>query len=298
MSEKNYKILIVDDEAFMRTLLTEYLQPEGYFVSTAENGEQAWELLQCTDPPFDVVISDRNMPKMHGVELLQKIKADIRLKEIPIIFQTALVEKEEVLEGIRAGVYYYLKKPYDPKLLMALVVSAINEKNHYQALRAASLQQQAVLEMLHTGEFRCQTLSQIRQLTPFLAQLSPQPERAVIGLSELLINAIEHGNLGISYQEKSHLLAESVWSIEVERRLLLPENSQKWVDVEVERLQDQVTYLITDQGPGFDPSVYMDFDPNRVTHSHGRGIAMSRLFSFDKLEFLGNGNQVRATQFK
>lgn len=288
-------ILVVDDESFMRSLLTEYLEPEGYNVTLAENGEQAWQLLDTSQFSFDVVITDRNMPKMNGLELLRKIKSDTRFKYLPIIFQTALVEHDEVMEGIRAGVYHYLKKPYEPALLLTLVASALAEKCANQSLREASQNQHALLEMLCSGEFHCKTLQQTKQLTPLLAQLCSEPERVVIGLSELLINAIEHGNLGIGYQEKSKLIAQGLWQSEIDRRLKLPEHRNKFVRVRVDRDVGRVRFTITDQGQGFTPNAFLDFDPSRATHSHGRGIAMARLLSFSSIEYLGCGNQVCAT---
>lgn len=292
---RSARVLVIDDEPFMRAVLTEYLAPEGYEITLAKQGCEAWQLLQNSSEPFDVVISDRKMPLMNGMELLKKIKSDPKLKNTPVIFQTGLVKREEVEEGIMAGVYHYLEKPYDPKVLLSLVSNAVEEHRMNRELQQASQDRQLLEDMLACGEFRCRTLEQARQMTPFLAQLCPQPDRVVTGLSELLVNAIEHGNLGIDYQEKTRLLANGIWKEEVERLLETPEHRDKFVLIRLERDDSRICFTISDQGQGFDPSSYLDFDPARLTHSHGRGIAMSRMFSFDLVEYLGCGNRVRAT---
>jgi hypothetical protein len=117
----------------------------------------------------------------------------------------------------------------------------------------------------------------------------------VTGLWELLINAVEHGNLDISYQEKSALLGSGQWQNEICRRLAAPDYADKQVTVQVELGAREVSYTITDQGHGFDPLPYFEFEPGRATHAHGRGIAMARRLSFSSLEYFGNGNAVRAT---
>jgi len=121
------------------------------------------------------------------------------------------------------------------------------------------------------------------------------PERTVSGYSELLINAVEHGNLGITYAEKSKLLAEGKWADEVEHRLHSAANADKRVEVVLDKVADSLKVTISDQGQGFDWKKYMQFDPDRAFDLHGRGIAMTKVLSFDQLEYLGKGNSVVAT---
>ena len=112
--------------------------------------------------------------------------------------------------------------------------------------------------------------------------------------AELLLNAVEHGNLGISYAEKSRLLDANTWEQAVEDRLADPVFGHRTASVSVSRDGSAVTFVIRDQGEGFDWTDYLDFDPERAFDAHGRGIAMARQASFDEVEFLGNGNTVRA----
>ncbi len=131
-------------------------------------------------------------------------------------------------------------------------------------------------------------------LSHCLAQSCPEPERVIQGLQELMINAVEHGNLGISYAEKGELMLSGAWLDEIQRRLSLPEFNRRFVMVHFQRLPDKIVFTVQDQGDGFDWQDFMDFSPERVFDLHGRGIAMARLTSFDRLEYQGNGNTVSA----
>ncbi len=289
----NARVLVVDDDKFMRDMLSALLASDGYSVQTASDGAIAWQLLD-SGQPFDVVVSDRTMSNMTGLDLLLKIREDRRFDDVPVIFQTSLSSQREILEGIRAGVYHYLIKPYDQKILLALVDVAIEQA--YGKSRANKVGDNRVaLDLLYKAEFRCRTLNDVNELSRHLAELSCNPNKVIGGLSELLLNAVEHGNLGISYQEKTDLVINDGWQQEVERRLLLPENLDKFVQVKIVRDTTTTTFTLKDQGNGFEPAKYLNFDPERVMDVHGRGIAMSRLTSFDSLQYVGCGNQVIAS---
>ena len=233
------------------------------------------------------------MPNMSGMELLQKIRKDSRFDYLPVIFQTALSSRDEMVEGIRAGVFHYLTKPYDQKVLLAMIDVAINDTRRHQSLEIDTAYSKQAIAMLHKAEFRFQTITEAEQLARLLATFSPNPEKVVIGLSELMVNAVEHGSLGITYQEKTELVTHGLWRKEVQFRQQLAENQHKFVQVKVLQERHQTTYTIKDQGAGFDPSKYLGFDLDRVTDVHGRGIAMSKM-RFSSLEYQGCGNQVVA----
>ena len=109
------------------------------------------------------------------------------------------------------------------------------------------------------------------------------------------MNAVEHGNLGITYDEKSALLVDGGWAQEVARRLTLPENVNKRVDVRFARGDDELRFTICDRGNGFEWARYMDIDPRRAFDRHGRGILMARHVSFSSIEYRGTGSEVVAT---
>jgi CheY-like chemotaxis protein len=289
------KILIVDDESLVRDLISKYLCDAGYDTVEVSDGVEAWSILQQPEHRFDSVVLDRNMPKMDGLELLKKIKAHPTLNTLPVIMQTASGKKHEVLEGLQAGCYYYLTKPFEKDLLVSIVKTAVFDHLAYRSLQDELKKQNQSLVMLDSGLFSYRNLSESRSLTALLAAACPEPDKVAMGLSELLINAIEHGNLGISYAEKSQLLAAQDWEKEIERRLTLPEYSAHKVIVEFKRSAEEITIAVTDQGKGFEWQQYLAMSPERASDSHGRGIAMANMLSFNNIEYQGKGNVVKVT---
>ena len=109
------------------------------------------------------------------------------------------------------------------------------------------------------------------------------------------INAVEHGNLALSYEEKSALKWDGDWEAEIRRRLALPQFAERYATIHVKQAKHGVVFTITDQGNGFDWEKYLSFDPSRAFDPNGRGIAMAKLTSFSEIEYQGNGNVVVAT---
>jgi len=291
----NRHILVVDDELINLEIIREYLEEAQYDLVLVENAEIAWRRLEGTTLPYDLVILDRMMPGMNGIELLKKMKADDRFRSIPVIMQTAATDPRQVKEGIEAGAFYYLAKPYEPETLLAIVRAAIDDIEERETATRHALAHVQAMELLDQAEFRFKTLTEIGPLIEVLASLAPNPTLAATGLSELLVNAIEHGNLGISYEEKKRLRLENTWEQTVLQRQALPEYCERCVRISFKRHFDRLVFTVIDEGAGFDWQRYLDFEPERMSDPNGRGIAMARMLSFAGLEYAGNGNTVVAT---
>ncbi len=288
-------VLVVDDSALDRALLRLHLTKEGYRPDFANNGREALELLEKDPEHYDVVLLDRRMPDVDGLTVLSRMKEHPRLRMIPVILETAATEPKDVIEGIRTGAWYYLTKPYDAQMLLSVVRSAANDYAEFKDLRARLRPGLKTLKLLQSAVFSIRTVTEARDIGTILANACPDPDAAVVGLTELLLNAVEHGNLGITYEEKSAMKDKDEWEREVERRLALPQNRGKRVEVLFERTGAEVRFTIRDAGPGFDFARYLDIDPARAFHTHGRGIAMARRLSFTTLDYRGVGNEVVAT---
>jgi DNA-binding response OmpR family regulator len=288
-------LLLVDDDPLSLELLQGYLTPAGYRLTLARDGEEAWRLLGEPGREFDLVVSDRSMPRLNGMDLLRRIQAEPRLADTPVIFETALSDQSDIAEGIAAGVHYYLTKPFNYRLLLAVVKAALDDRAERKAQALAARRSAGALSFLQTAQFSIRAPDEAHELALLLAGLTPNPDASVLGFSELLFNAIEHGNLDIGYREKSELLVEGAFHHEVKRRLNELPWQSRTVDVTLERGVDALVVRIGDQGEGFDPSAYLDLDPARMLDPNGRGIAMARQISFSHLEYLGKGNVVVAT---
>ena len=113
------RILLAEDSTFYRNLLSSYLEAAGFEVVAAEDGQQAWEKLQTE--PFDLLITDIEMPNMDGFELTKQVRANDALKEMPIIAVTSLSGEEDRRKGLDAGV-----NDYQPKLDRDQVLEAVS----------------------------------------------------------------------------------------------------------------------------------------------------------------------------
>jgi len=284
-------ILLVDDEVFNLEILVEILEDCGYVTETAQNGHDACDLIKNNPDKYQMILLDRMMPDIDGIEVWHYIKRQPHLAKVPVILQSAKAAKQDVQEGLDAGVLYYLPKPFTKDQLLAIVDTAV--AGYFNGKDSDSCLTDQPRQQFCEGELQFCSMDEARNTASLLSSLCPDPQRIELGLSELFVNAVEHGNLGIVYQEKLDLIAQGNWLAEVERRLQLPENRDKKVRVKVCIENEAIYFDIKDDGMGFDYENYLEFNRERSTNSHGRGIAIAKTLSFDELEYLGNGNQVR-----
>lgn len=107
----NMKVLVVDDFATMRRIVKNVLKQIGFTnIVEADDGTTALAVLK--KDKIDLVISDWNMPKMNGLDLLKAIKGDESLKNVPFLMVTAEAQKSAVVEAVQAGVDSYIVKPF------------------------------------------------------------------------------------------------------------------------------------------------------------------------------------------
>lgn len=112
----NMRVLIVDDFATMRKIVKNILTQLGFktFIE-ADDGSVAWDILQKED--VDFIVSDWNMPKMAGIDLLKKVRSEYKNPDIPFLMVTAEAQKENIVEAVKAKVSNYIVKPFTPETL-------------------------------------------------------------------------------------------------------------------------------------------------------------------------------------
>ncbi|TAL86764.1 MAG: chemotaxis protein CheY [Rhodanobacter sp.] len=111
--DKNMKILVVDDFSTMRRIVRNLLVELGFtntLIQEADDGENAIAMLRST--PFELVVTDWNMPNMTGIELLRAIRAEPKLKGLPVLMVTAENNREQIIAAAQAGVNGYIVKPF------------------------------------------------------------------------------------------------------------------------------------------------------------------------------------------
>lgn len=124
MLQTTSRILVVDDYPALVTITRHKLLKQGYEVLTAQNGQDAWEIIQEEIP--DLIITDVEMPVMDGYELCRFVKADPKLRTIPVILVTSRIDTESLMKGIEAGADNYITKPYDDDTLFSKVYELLH----------------------------------------------------------------------------------------------------------------------------------------------------------------------------
>ncbi|MBF0380292.1 MAG: response regulator [Magnetococcales bacterium] len=288
-------VLIVDDDDSNREILEDSLEDEGYQTSVAKDGDEALEMLQSKPQQYGTVLLDRMMPKMNGMEVLRSMKKDEELCRIPVILQTANALLEERLEGMRAGAWQYITKPFEIQEVLVAVNVAMSHYRDYKSLEKKVEDKSKPQFTMTAGSYEIISRHDIHDLASTLSLICPDPGRVLLGLVELINNAIEHGNLGITYAEKKEWLKSGTWDDNFQKRLRMDGNAEKKVCVDFKLTSKEVQFNIRDEGNGFKWKDYMDFDSKRALDPNGRGIAMARAISFDKIDYSDSGNEVIAT---
>lgn len=120
MFSTNTRILIIDDMASIRDLVRNQLRVMNFTeIIEAEDGQHAWTIIEnqyAQANPIELVISDWNMPKMNGLDLLKKVRSVQSFVQLPFILLTSEAEREQVTEAVMAGVSQYIVKPFSGKV--------------------------------------------------------------------------------------------------------------------------------------------------------------------------------------
>lgn len=287
-------VLVVDDDEVNLMIIIKGAQEAGYRVKPFMSSEEAWEFLKHDPNGVDIALLDKMMPGMNGIDMLKHIKSHRTLKHIPVILQTGDVGVEQMREGLENGAYYYLSKPFHPDVLKAILHSAENEcAIREEMMEQINGNQAKFVGLLQEGEFTLRTHAEARVFAAAISRLSPQPEMTALGLVELLANSIEHGNLDIGFEKKSHCLWTHTWVQELAARAESPEYGRRTVRVHVSTTAAGLHLVITDEGNGFDWQRYVREEDRliKLSEPSGRGIAKSLIMLGD-VRYVGKGNEV------
>jgi len=288
-------VLAVDDEVFNLEILSEWLTDWGVNVDTAENGEQALSLLDAGERRYHTLLLDRMMPGMDGFKLLEAVKQRPDFKNIPVVMQSAAATTDEIQYAFTQGVWYYLCKPFERRKLCTLIESAMADAIIHTQLRNDVKNLNSPPQVpIELPFLEVRTLTEVREAALMLARFTANPEKVVVGLYELLLNAVEHGNLEISYNEKTRLLNEHAWKEEIADRLDQAPYCDRKAGVTFNADGQVIQFLIKDQGKGFKCEPYLQLQTHRAGDNHGRGIAIANNCSFTHLKYQDGGSEVLA----
>ncbi len=127
LPDRNIKILVVDDAPMIRRILKNVLKEMGFTnIDEAEDGQVALQKLRSGK--YDFVITDWNMPNLTGIELVQEIRKDPKLKDIPVMMVTAEAKKENIILALKSGVNNYIVKPFTPENVKSKIEAIFSAK--------------------------------------------------------------------------------------------------------------------------------------------------------------------------
>jgi CheY-like chemotaxis protein len=211
-SHPSGSLLVVDDNSVNRIMLSRYLTRLGYQATLVENGLQAWDKLQ--GEPFDLVLMDVQMPEMDGYQMLGQLKADTRLREIPVIMISAVEELESVVKCIELGAQDYLPKPFNPVLLRARLTACL-ERKRLRDQEIDYLQQvgrvTAAAAAIKANTFQPESLDEVARRSDELGQLAlvfQEMARQVYARERQLKQQVQQLRIEIDHVRKAREVAD------------------------------------------------------------------------------------------
>jgi phosphoserine phosphatase RsbU/P len=283
------RVLIVDDQEVLRKLLSRFMTREGFEPIEAENGKRAVELYKVTNPA--VVLSDIMMPEMDGIGLLRAIRA--LDPTAAVILMTGYGNEEVLLEALRGGAVNFFKKPFDFHEVLAVLRSVARQRviPDPTPFYSSHLLSETKRFEFTAADTTIQPI--INQIALHLGVIAPDNEviHLKIGIEEMIRNAVEHGNLGITGDEKHSALEDGVFGELVHQRLGEGDNARRKIRVTSSLSQEELVVTVTDEGRGFDWRALPEISPETLLRFNGRGIILTRLY-FDEVRYDDPGTTV------
>ncbi len=266
------------------------LQKAGLDVIFAESSRRAIDILSTQSSQIDVLLLDVGTAVSEGYNLAETVRCSPEYRVISIATLSAQAGHTAKLYAAAGCVPLYdYTYPLDQHALATGLHDAIADTHRKRQFEEHVAGASASFDILESCRFKVRTPRDVERAVYMAAACFPQPARAIHGLEELLLNAVEHGNLEIGHQLKLELLNSGQWVAEVERRLDSEEFRHRMVDFAVIKRDGGTSAVITDEGPGFDWKTVMNA---KSPSAQGRGISRARLMSFDKLAYNEAGNRV------
>jgi YesN/AraC family two-component response regulator len=283
-------ILVIDDEKSIRDMLRAGFTQYGYNFYDAADGINGIEVYKRTRP--DIVLTDVKMPEMSGLELTRQLKGIET--DADIVIMTGYGSEELVIEALRSGATNYIKKPISLNELFNILDGIILNRERRR-------KSEVIKDVVVFEKKKLVIDNEISRIWGIINQILFNIPNGVsdaglegmrLGLYEIILNAIEHGNLGISYEEKSESIQNNKYLDLLESRSSQPDRKQKRVFIDCTIDHMELSVEIRDQGEGFDFHEFAGTESREeILRAHGRGIFLASLY-FDRIEYVEPGNTV------
>jgi CheY-like chemotaxis protein len=289
-------VLVVDDSAVDRRFVGGILSRDGKFtVEFAEDGSQALARMRESEP--DLIVTDLQMPNRNGLELVAAVR--MHHPSVPIILMTGHGSEDLAVEALHRGAANYVPKPQLGERLLDSVDEALTlsraDRTHDQLISCLK-QCEFDFELENEPGLIDPLVELVQQMVAGMG-LTDATGRFRVGaaLKEALLNAIYRGNLEISFKQmqdtRVSLLEGKGEDLLTARQKSAPHKDRK-VRIHIAMDDRQARFVITDEGPGFDPSlVPAAGQPGSLDPETGRGLVLMRAF-FEEVTFSKGGREV------
>jgi CheY-like chemotaxis protein len=270
-------ILVVDDSPIDRRLASGLLTRAGFTTRVAENGDEA--LASLAQQRAELVVTDLQMPKMDGLVLVEAIRA--RYPDVPVILMTAHGSEDIAVRALQRGAASFVPKRDLARSLADTVRSILSVRDFDEAPLSVRAQASTRWDL---GNDLGEVTAVVGVLETHLARVALVDEtsriQVSVALREAIVNAMLHGNLELS-SELKELDPDAHDKLAEERRRLSPYLERR-VRVTLTESPGAVTYVVSDDGPGFDLGTIPDpTDPANLERTSGRGLFLIRTFMDD-----------------
>ena len=293
VARSSVRVLILGDNAADLAALIQQVRACGFSAmatpTPANLGNFGFE--SATDA--DVAIGAEPLDPSDLIGLLRSAHERPPQLRLRTIVQTRHLTAGERRQLLKAGADYLLPIPVEDAFLRRVVHAALMAAATSDSIQDYIACHKTTVGRLISGVFELRTMDEAEKIATMLGSHCPSPERSAVGIWELLSNAIEHGNLEISQDEKAMLLENGTFVDEIARRLGQSPYADRVARIEFRRTHTAVRLRVTDQGPGFDYEKLFGADAP-LDQPNGRGIGVARTMCFDRLTYRGAGNEVEA----
>ncbi|MDA0284603.1 MAG: response regulator [Planctomycetota bacterium] len=285
------RIQVAEDSPTQAVEIEFLLQEAGYDVAMAGNGQQALETIRESRP--DIVLTDLHMPEMNGLQLIEAVRKEFA--GIPVIMMTADGTEEIAARALNAGASSYIpKRMLERDLLPTLsdMVGMLRSRKNRDRLTSTVVSSDITYQLPNDHELANALIGRLEeQLSELNVADATGVFRIALGIKEALMNAIDHGNLELNSKLREGGSGEGYRELGSERMKKEPYASRR-VTVRASFTDDEIRYVIADQGSGFDPSTLPNpLDPENLLRPHGRGLMLIQNF-MDSVSHNRNGTEI------
>ncbi|MDJ0973645.1 MAG: response regulator [Planctomycetota bacterium] len=287
--------LIVDDAPDTRTILKALASRRGFDVIEAADGKEGLDLALSRKP--DLILLDIRMPNMDGLTALSEIREED--PNVSVVIISAESDEDTLEEALSLGAANFVHKPFDAEevqFVLDRIYRAIEEEASIQDVLQLVGRRATEISFPSDASLLSKIVAYLgRELTNNYPGYDIPLTDVKLALYEALANALEHGNLEITFDQKTQAMEKPAGILDLINERLADERlSSRKIHVGVDYTEEAVAYAVRDEGPGFDPQAQLNKPVADTSALHGRGITLIRHY-MDDVSWNDSGNEIRLT---